>query len=284
MLRNGVQCEEKLFRHPASDLLDQTAGQGNRLLLHGNAGREIGGDALAVKLGAFAAVADRPKNGRPTAQDVANAVVEVPADEIVDRLALQSVQGTTIGGKVAIEADALRRGAVPLKRIAGKGRPRGCVEPDEAVVVVARSLDGAEAAFQKLPVAKKRVRLHSLEERLWRGGVFREAGADANRDLHRIAQRVGGRCGRRDPDAVFCVQRVVAADMVAVDMGAEQPVDVRRREPESRESGKKKLLRLQMRGVYQEVPVPAHKRDPGPNGSKRDAQQKRPWKDFLEKR
>ena len=218
---------------------------------------------------------------------IAGAIVDM-AYELEDdpRIAVEVLLGHGICHIIAETDNALPLYEIEaaVERIAGKGRPGGCVEPDEAVVVVARSLDGAETAFQKLPVAKKRVRLHSLEERLWRGGVFREAGADANRDLHRIAQGVGGRCGRGDPDAVFRVQRIVAADMVAVDMGAEQPVDVRRREPESRESGKKKLLRLQMRGVYQEVPVPAHKRDPGPNGSKRDAQQKRPWKDFLEKR
>ena len=99
---------------------------------------------------------------------------------------------------------------------------------NDAVIVVSRRGDGAQSSFEKFPFGEQTIRLHALQIRLRRRRVLREARAHANRHLHGIAQGVRGGRERSDLDAVFFVERVMSADMVAVYVRAEEPVDVGR--------------------------------------------------------
>ena len=154
-----MQREEEDVGHAAADFADELAREGDGLLLGGHAFGEIRRDALAVERHAVGAVAERRGDRRAAAHDVADAVVEVAADEVLDGFGGQAFQRGAVGGQIAVEGDALRGRAVALERVAREGGAGPGVEPHEAVVVVARRGNGAEAAFEELAgagMARKR--------------------------------------------------------------------------------------------------------------------------------
>ena len=79
------------------------------------------------------------------------------------------------------------------------------------------------------------------------------------------------------------MQGVVSADVVAVHVRAEQPVDVGGREAEVGERGDQIGLRLQVRRVDQDVLFAAHEEDARPDGTERDLQEERARQDLLER-
>ena len=288
MFAHRVQREEELFRHAAADVADQAASERDRFVFGGNPFRQVAGDLFAVERDAIRAVPQRGRDRFATADHVADAVVEVSADEIFDFAGFDPFrefgERRAVGGKVAVEADALRRGAVALERIAREGGPRGGVDPDEAVVVVPRRGDGGKAAFQELALGEPAVRHHALEIRLRRRGIAREARPHPDRHGHRIAQRAGGGVERGGLDSAFFVQGEVAADVVAVYVRVQQPGHVARREAEVREGRQEEFLRFEVRRIDQDVLVPADERDARPDGTEGDFEKEGPGQDFLEGR
>ena len=74
----------------------------------------------------------------------------------------------------------------------------------------------------------------------------------------------------------------MAADVVAVDVSAEQPVDVGRCEADVLKRRKEILFRLKMRRVNEEFLLAAHEDDARPDGAERDAKQECVWQNLLE--
>ena len=288
MLAYRMEGEEEVVRHSATDFANQLQGESHRLRFRLNSFAQIFGNALGVDGDALGAVFKRRRHGLRAADDIADSGIQVPADEVAylaaARQRAQTLQSGAVGRKVAIEANALRDSAIALNGVAAEGGAGLGVQPDKAVVIVAGRWDGAETAFEKLAVGKDLVRLHAFEVRLRGRRVLREAGSDADGHHGGVAEGVGGRVERRHLDAVFRMQGVVAADMVAMDMCAEEPVDVGWREAKVGEGRDEVGFRLQVGGVDKEVLLAAHEDDASPDRPKRDAQHESAGEDLLKDR
>ena len=288
MLAHGVEREEELFRHAAADIRNQALGKRNRFRLYGHAFGEIRGDFFAVERDALPAEADRGADRIAAADDVTDAVVEMAADEILDLAGrsevFELVERRAVRRKIAVESYALRRSAVALEGIAGEGGAGLSVDPDETVVVVPRRGDRAKAAFEELAFGKAPVGDDALEVRLGRRRIVRIAGADPDRDGHGVAERACGGVESRGLDSEPVVQCEMAADVVAVDVGVEQPVDVAGREAETGKRRDQEFFRLQVRRIHEEILVAPHEDDAGPYRTERNLQEKSPREDLFESR
>ena len=208
---------------------------------------------------------------------VSHSGIIVPRDDILDVAGSELRNRAEIGVKILIERDALRHGSVCLQGVSGHSGLRLPVVPAYAVAVMSRGVQHRKSVPQRLPVPKNTIRLHTAQVALGRRAEAGVLCPDAHGVRRRVSQCRGGLLDAGGSDLRRkLLYPGMAADVVAVAVRADEPVDVSQPQPKLRQCGAYHPVNhvCARAAVYEAKFLAPYQRHPAPHGWERRLEQK----------
>ena len=194
----------------------------------GNTGLVMLGYKCLIEIGIIGTHLQRLRHSFCTPNIPADLVVLVAAEDILCVQLLQTMHRCKISIQIFIESNALGRGTIGLEGIAGDQRLGLQIVPANAVVIMSRGVDQLQSSRNDLPVLHHPIHRNTLQIALGCGAVLGKFGAGLDGIGHGIGHF---RCGRSVCGNLYVGKRPdsgMAPDMVAMAVGIQQPMDVRK--------------------------------------------------------